>query len=118
MFLADLDLAEGSMVVKTTRQTWDPYSIINARDLIKLMARYVTKYHTYHSKQRTFFRSVPYEQAIKCFDDENAVEVVKIKSEIFQEKFYVVTNKIQTLSEIKKNSQKEDNDWLDLRDRH
>jgi len=60
---ADLDLAEGSMVVKTTRQTWDPYSIINARDLIKLMAR-----------------SVPYEQAIKCFDDENAVEVVKIKN--------------------------------------
>jgi len=59
---AELDVAEGSMTVRTTRKTWDPYSIINARDLIKLMAR-----------------SVPYEQAIKCFDDENAVEVVKIR---------------------------------------
>merc|ERR1712227_900527 len=62
---AELDVAEGSMDVKTTKKTWDPYSIINARDLIKLMAR-----------------SVPYEQAIKCFDDENAVEVVKIRGTV------------------------------------
>ena len=61
---------------------------------------------------------MPYEQAIKCFDDENAVEVVKIKSEIFQVKKHAVTNKIQTLSEIKKNSQKEDSDWLGQKDRH
>ena len=63
---------------------------------------------------------MPYEQAIKCFDDENAVEVVKIKSEIFEISYFrkVFTNKIQTLSEIKKNSPKEDSDWLDLRDRH
>ena len=58
------------MVVKTTRKTWDPYSIINARDLIKLMAR-----------------SVPYEQAIKCFDDENAVEVVKIRGNLVSRYF-------------------------------
>ena len=70
LILAELDVAEGSMVVKTTKKTWDPYSIINARDLIKLMAR-----------------SVPYEQAIKCFDDENAVEVVKIRGELVSRYF-------------------------------
>ena len=36
---AELDLAEGSMTVKSTKQMWDPYAIINARDLIKLMSR-------------------------------------------------------------------------------
>ena len=85
-FLAELDLAEGSMVVKTTKQTWDPYSIINARDLIKLMARFVINYIWFKNYDSWYYeksRSVPYEQAIKCFDDENAVEVVKIKSKQF-----------------------------------
>ncbi len=56
-----LDLVHGSMSVRTTRKTYDPYIILKARDMIKLLAR-----------------GVAVNQAIKIMDDGVACDIIKI----------------------------------------
>ncbi|KAG5498803.1 hypothetical protein JKF63_03092 [Porcisia hertigi] len=56
-----LDLLEGSMTVATTRRTWDPYAIVDARDFIKLLAR-----------------NVPLAQAQKIFQTDITCDIINI----------------------------------------
>jgi len=57
----ELNLVEGSMNVRTTSKTSDPYVILKARDLLKLLAR-----------------SIPVTQALKILSDEWVCDIVKI----------------------------------------
>lgn len=59
---AEFNLLEGSMTVKTSKETWDPFIILKARDLIKLLSR-----------------SVPYQQAIRVLQDGIECDIIKIR---------------------------------------
>ncbi|KAM7534127.1 hypothetical protein Aperf_G00000111713 [Anoplocephala perfoliata] len=59
---AELNLGESTMFVHTTMKTFDPFIILKARDMIRLLAR-----------------SVPFDIAARVLDDETFSDIIEIK---------------------------------------
>ena len=66
------------MTVSTTRKTYDPYIIIKARDMIKLLARSVPYQQVLYDCLFTRIISTP--QALKILEDGKACDIIKIRS--------------------------------------
>ncbi|EDR28568.1 hypothetical protein, conserved [Entamoeba dispar SAW760] len=68
----ELDLVKGIMTVKTTRKTWDPFIIIKARDMLKLLSR-----------------GVPAQEAVKVLQDQYWCDIIKIGNMIKNKERFV-----------------------------
>ncbi|TNJ28994.1 Ribosomal RNA assembly protein KRR1 [Giardia muris] len=60
---AELDLRRGSITIRTTKETWDPTSILCARHAVWMLAR-----------------SMPLDLALRCFDYETECDIIRIKN--------------------------------------
>lgn len=60
---AELDLRQGNITIRTTKETWDPTSILCARHAVWMLAR-----------------SMPLDLALRCFDYETECDIIRIKN--------------------------------------
>ena len=68
----DFKLKKSEIIISTTKQTTDPYSILNARDFLKLISR-----------------GVPIHQAAQIFDEHVFCDIIKISGFIRNKKIFL-----------------------------